>query len=597
MRTRKYLAVRAVGALALVGGTFGGLLAFGGGTAGATNNTPAGNPTSPAVSYESDCTTTLSPGDVAPFISSTVINTTTDSATPGTSFGVDGAVSETLLGNVIAGFEATFPVNLTSLGLTVNETFGSTDGHASGTYAYTHTYTAVAPNGGKVKTVTYAEGVTTIPGNFSAAAVGDAVAGDGITSAAAITAVNGTTSITISVPTTAAGSKKTIGWGGTMVFTDDAFSSGTVFTVGSGHGVSDGIGVTSVKSVTVNTNFLDIGFGTTTSVCTETGWTATDVPGPSNPTASTPQLPPGYTTALISGGDSPVFEPGAYLTVPALPLAVTTTSLPSGTQHHAYSETLAATGGYPSYTWSVTAGSLPAGLSLNDSTGVISGTPTGSGLSSFTVQVEDSHSQTATATLSITIAATTGIHLDQTFQQTVAAGNLTLSCTHAVPAEATVVDCTLITLPKVTLNGQTQNTSATMNPIYVSDARGNPDSGWSLTAALVGRANSNPSCLTVIGFCNQTVGTKATVANKGNIPGSNFTLTGFTCAPEAGNVSPAPTPGAGGALDSTVSLCTAAAGTSGGSFEISGGTYALTLPQTLYAGKYLATVQYTVAGT
>ena len=67
-------------------------------------------------------------------------------------------------------------------------------------------------------------------------------------------------------------------------------------------------------------------------------------------------------------------------------LAVTTTSLPNAAPTGAYSETLVATGGDGNYTWSVTVGSLPTGLSLTTSTGLISGTLGGSG-STFTVQV------------------------------------------------------------------------------------------------------------------------------------------------------------------------------------------------------------------
>ena len=55
---------------------------------------------------------------------------------------------------------------------------------------------------------------------------------------------------------------------------------------------------------------------------------------------------------------------------------VTTASLPSGTQGTAYMSSLAATGGSGVYTWSLKSGTLPAGLSLNPSTGEISGTPT-----------------------------------------------------------------------------------------------------------------------------------------------------------------------------------------------------------------------------
>lgn len=54
---------------------------------------------------------------------------------------------------------------------------------------------------------------------------------------------------------------------------------------------------------------------------------------------------------------------------------ITTTDLPNGTVDTAYSQTLTADGTAP-ITWSVTGGDLPDGLSLNESTGEISGTPT-----------------------------------------------------------------------------------------------------------------------------------------------------------------------------------------------------------------------------
>jgi hypothetical protein len=90
------------------------------------------------------------------------------------------------------------------------------------------------------------------------------------------------------------------------------------------------------------------------------------------------------------------------------PPAITTTSLPSGTQNIAYNATLAASGGTTPYTWSITVGSLPAGLTLTSSTGVISGTPTGTGTSNFTIQVTDARSQVATKALGITIATSGG---------------------------------------------------------------------------------------------------------------------------------------------------------------------------------------------
>jgi hypothetical protein len=76
-------------------------------------------------------------------------------------------------------------------------------------------------------------------------------------------------------------------------------------------------------------------------------------------------------------------------------LAVTTSSLPLAQVGVAYSTTLAASGGTAPYTWSILSGSLPAGLSLNASTGVISGTPTAKqGAASIVFTVTDSATPT-----------------------------------------------------------------------------------------------------------------------------------------------------------------------------------------------------------
>ena len=93
------------------------------------------------------------------------------------------------------------------------------------------------------------------------------------------------------------------------------------------------------------------------------------------------------------------------ITVNNPPLQITTTSLPQGVIHVAYSSTavLTAIGGTPPYTWTISAGSLPTGLTLNVNTGQISGTPGSAGTSSFTAKVTDSSSQTATAQLSIIV--------------------------------------------------------------------------------------------------------------------------------------------------------------------------------------------------
>ena len=86
------------------------------------------------------------------------------------------------------------------------------------------------------------------------------------------------------------------------------------------------------------------------------------------------------------------------------PLSLTTTSLPNGTVNTTYAATLAASGGVTPYTWSITAGSLPAGLTLHPAAGTIGGTPTAAGTYVFTVQVADSQSPSATASRQLAIA-------------------------------------------------------------------------------------------------------------------------------------------------------------------------------------------------
>jgi Putative Ig domain len=77
--------------------------------------------------------------------------------------------------------------------------------------------------------------------------------------------------------------------------------------------------------------------------------------------------------------------------VTAVPLSITTTSLPDASIGVPYSATLQATGGTPPFKWKVVTGTLPAGLTLTKSSGTISGTPSSSATTStFQVKVKDS---------------------------------------------------------------------------------------------------------------------------------------------------------------------------------------------------------------
>src|SRR5437667_4886234 len=85
---------------------------------------------------------------------------------------------------------------------------------------------------------------------------------------------------------------------------------------------------------------------------------------------------------------------------------ISTSGLPDAIANTSYTQTLAATNGIGALSWTVMLGQLPAGLALNSSTGVLSGTPTTPSLSTFTILVTDSASpahQTATKQFSLSV--------------------------------------------------------------------------------------------------------------------------------------------------------------------------------------------------
>lgn len=88
-------------------------------------------------------------------------------------------------------------------------------------------------------------------------------------------------------------------------------------------------------------------------------------------------------------------------------ISIGTSSMPSATVGTSYSKTLSASGGTSPYTWGIVSGALPSGISLNSTTGTVSGTPTQQGTSNFTVKVSDSAQHTAQAALSIAVSSGT----------------------------------------------------------------------------------------------------------------------------------------------------------------------------------------------
>jgi type VI secretion system secreted protein VgrG len=99
---------------------------------------------------------------------------------------------------------------------------------------------------------------------------------------------------------------------------------------------------------------------------------------------------------------------GGTCTLPPPPVCPTITlapaTLPGGTVAVAYAQTLLGSGGLAPYSFGVTAGTLPAGLTLT-SAGVLAGTPTAAGSSVVTIRGTDANGCFASVVYTIVIAA------------------------------------------------------------------------------------------------------------------------------------------------------------------------------------------------
>ncbi|HLY59840.1 MAG TPA: Ig domain-containing protein [Terriglobia bacterium] len=241
-----------------------------------------------------------------------------------------------------------------------------------------------------------------------------------VTVPATLLATAGTVSIAVRYPSTVTKTSTTYVTTNSVTFTilAPATTSSTTTTTN-----------TTASPLAISTTSVPIG---TTGTAYSANLTATGGTAPYTWSVSSGALPAGLTLSAAGAISGTPTTSGSYSFVgavkdsasnsasytystsiamgapPTPPLAISTTSVPAGTTGTAYSATLAATGGTSPYSWTLSSGTLPTGLTLS-STGAISGTPTASGSYSFTAQVSDSASHSATYNYSISSAAPLGI--------------------------------------------------------------------------------------------------------------------------------------------------------------------------------------------
>ena len=146
-----------------------------------------------------------------------------------------------------------------------------------------------------------------------------------------------------------------------------------------------------------------------------TGATAVTIGG--NPVTSFSVVSATSITAVVPAGnvgpaDVVVINPdgtgtktGAFTyQAPAVVMSPAAGALPGAVVGTAFSQTVSASGGTAPFTYAVTTGTLPAGLSLDPATGAIVGTPTVAGSYSFTVTATDAANQTASAAYTLAVA-------------------------------------------------------------------------------------------------------------------------------------------------------------------------------------------------
>ena len=160
-------------------------------------------------------------------------------------------------------------------------------------------------------------------------------------------------------------------------------------------------------------------------------------------------------TVTATDANTPTANTGSqvYSVVVTGSLVLSPSTLPTGTLNTAYTQMITANGGIGPYTYAVTSGTLPPGLVLNSSSGVISGTPTSDGTYPFTVTATDTNSSdTGSRAYSVVVtgslvlspstlpAGTTGTAYNQTIAASGGIGPYTYAVTSGTLPTGLILD-------------------------------------------------------------------------------------------------------------------------------------------------------------
>jgi len=269
-----------------------------------------------------------------------------------------------------------------------------------------------------------------------------------------------------------------------------------------------------------------------------TGWTLTTgglLSGPAPVAGQAGSIV--LTFKMTDAGTPTAFSDSLQVTVtinPAPAISFTGAMPATATYNSAYTGSAAASGGAGTLTYSLASGSgpLPGGLSLNTSTGALTGTPTATGGFPFTIKAADAYGDSATQAYTITVnKATSALAFTAIPAKTYGDAAFTANATSASTGAVTYS----VTSGPATINSSTGSVTITGAGAVVlgasQAATANYTAATATTSFTVNKAtatiNVTPYTVTYDGNAHTATAT-ATGVGGVNLPASDFTLTSTT---------------------------------------------------------------------